>query len=173
MSDQSEGPGWWLASDGKRYPPPRPRFQSWPRPPRQTNDAWGCAQALVAVAALVGLLAVVGLFLVAFGDVDVTESDDDELDDVELVGCETDTVGARELVATLRVTNDSSDRSDYSIEVTFSSDATGDQIDTGIALVSNLQPGQSTTTTAEVFPGGPNTGGFDCEVVSVDRSASR
>jgi Domain of unknown function (DUF4190) len=35
MSDTSQGPGWWLASDGKWYPP-----EAWTGPPRQ-SDAVG------------------------------------------------------------------------------------------------------------------------------------
>jgi hypothetical protein len=32
MSDTSQGPGWWLASDGKWYPP-----EAWTGPPRQSD----------------------------------------------------------------------------------------------------------------------------------------
>jgi hypothetical protein len=34
MSDTSQGPGWWLASDGKWYPP-----EAWTGPPRQSDAA--------------------------------------------------------------------------------------------------------------------------------------
>lgn len=36
MSDTSQGPGWWLASDGKWYPP-----EAWTGPPRQSDAAGG------------------------------------------------------------------------------------------------------------------------------------
>ena len=32
MSDTSGGPGWWLASDGRWYPP-----EAWTGPPRQSD----------------------------------------------------------------------------------------------------------------------------------------
>jgi hypothetical protein len=38
MSDTSQGPGWWLASDGRWYPP-----ETWTGPPRQSDAAWPAA----------------------------------------------------------------------------------------------------------------------------------
>ena len=41
MSDKSEGPGWWIASDGKWYPPelhPSVREESTTQPPMQGLD---------------------------------------------------------------------------------------------------------------------------------------
>ena len=41
MSDKSEGPGWWIASDGKWYPPelhPTVRKESTTQPPMQGLD---------------------------------------------------------------------------------------------------------------------------------------
>lgn len=35
MSDTSQGPGWWLASDGRWYPP-----EAWTGPPREPQAAW-------------------------------------------------------------------------------------------------------------------------------------
>jgi hypothetical protein len=35
MSDTSQGPGWWLASDGKWYPP-----DAWTGPPMAPETAW-------------------------------------------------------------------------------------------------------------------------------------
>ena len=73
MSDQSRGPGWWLASDGKWYPPDQaptvPPPETWaappPGPPPSTGMSSGAKVGLV-VGAVVGLLlliAVAALFL--------------------------------------------------------------------------------------------------------------
>jgi hypothetical protein len=74
MSDSPQGPGWWLASDGKYYPPEQaPQPQPPPPPPvapppvgapapapANKSGGKGCLYALIAVAALV-LIAVVGV----------------------------------------------------------------------------------------------------------------
>jgi hypothetical protein len=41
MSDTSQGQGWWLASDGKWYPP-----EAWTGPPRQTDATYATAGAM-------------------------------------------------------------------------------------------------------------------------------
>ena len=66
MSDQSQGPGWWLASDGKWYPPQSPPpYQPAPyRPPvGPSSKKSGCSSA----ALLGGLLVVLLLLFVAIG----------------------------------------------------------------------------------------------------------
>jgi hypothetical protein len=64
MSDQQQGPGWWLASDGKWYPPdqapPLPPAETWasppPGPPPRSGMSTGAIVALV-VTIVVGSLA--------------------------------------------------------------------------------------------------------------------
>lgn len=64
MSDQSQGPGWWLASDGKWYPPQPPQFV---QPAKQGPN--GCAVAAAVVSALVIVGMIVAVVLVEqFGD---------------------------------------------------------------------------------------------------------
>ena len=73
MSDQSHGPGWWLASDGRWYPPDQapavPPPETWatppPGPPPSSGTSKGAVIALVAVGGLVvlALLSVVALQL--------------------------------------------------------------------------------------------------------------
>ena len=65
MSDQSQGPGWWLASDGRWYPPDQapavPPPESWAPPPAGPPRSGRSTGAVMAIAAVVGL---VGLLLV-------------------------------------------------------------------------------------------------------------
>ncbi len=73
MSDQSQGPGWWIASDGKWYPPDQapavPPPETWATPPAgpppRSGMSTGAVIALVAVVAFVGLalLSIVALQL--------------------------------------------------------------------------------------------------------------
>ncbi len=93
----------------------------------------------------------------------------DELDDVRLDDCSKD----RSLgwsTATLEITNDSSEPSDYSIEVTFESRDGSKNFGTGIAFVTNIAAGQSKTE--EVSSLEEATGKFKCKITSVDRTAS-
>ncbi|MEQ1786229.1 MAG: hypothetical protein ABL966_04180 [Acidimicrobiales bacterium] len=65
MSDAPQGPGWWIASDGRWYPPdeapPVPPASTWatppPGPPPRSGLSTGAIVAL-SIAAVVGLLAV-------------------------------------------------------------------------------------------------------------------
>lgn len=86
MSDTSQGPGWWLASDGKWYPPEQaPQPQPPPVPPPQaapppsaappplpqqaaasSGGGKGCIYALIAVAAVVVLGTVGTVLAIAF-----------------------------------------------------------------------------------------------------------
>jgi hypothetical protein len=88
MSDVSQGPGWWQASDGKWYPPqqaptaappppppaygPPPAPQWGGPPPAKKGGGKGCliALAIVGVIAVIGIIATVVLVLVAKDEVD-------------------------------------------------------------------------------------------------------
>jgi hypothetical protein len=68
MSEQSQGPGWWLASDGKWYPPDQapavPPPETWaepsaippPGPPPSSGMSTGAKVAIAVVAGLGGLI---------------------------------------------------------------------------------------------------------------------
>ena len=74
MSDQSQGPGWWLASDGRWYPPDQapavPPAETWATPPPgppPPSGLSGGAKGLIVGAAVLGLLLVVGLVALLVG----------------------------------------------------------------------------------------------------------
>jgi hypothetical protein len=72
------------------------------------------------------------------------------------------------MVATMDVTNQSSERSNYFIEVSFEA-PDGSQLATGNAVVNALEPDQSTTTEALSATEGPTGGEFTCRVTDVER----
>jgi hypothetical protein len=231
-SDQSQGPGWWQASDGKWYPPqqatqqpppPAPPTPSPVPPPanglataalvlgiigvlfglipltafvaiilgvlalifglvgrskqtKRTMATWGAALGLASI-----ILAIIGFVILAnavddvddaFQDFDnqVAEEGQRELADVDLTSCDVDNT-LNTMVATLHVTNNSSERSEYAIDVVFNDEANGNQLGTGFAIVNNLDPDQETDVDADSLESAP-AGGFTCDVVSVDRFAS-
>ena len=70
MSDQSQGPGWWLASDGKWYPPDQapavPPPETWATPPAGPPPAAGMSTgAKVAIALAGGFVVLVVLSILA------------------------------------------------------------------------------------------------------------
>lgn len=89
--------------------------------------------------------------------------------DVSISSCGTDSLG--QLEAVLSVTNNSSKSSDYMIEVVFESADGSTQLDSSIAFVSNLAPGQKASTEAISFTDAP-AGDFKCRVTDVTRTAS-
>jgi len=94
----------------------------------------------------------------------------DQVDDVTLGECTTDPT-LNLLTGTVEVTNDSSDTSDYNIEVVFQSADGATQFGTGTAFVSSLASGQTTTAevaTLDEAPAEP----FECKLTSVFRTAS-
>jgi hypothetical protein len=196
VSDSSQGPGWWLASDGKWYPPqppapppdlppptlppptlPPPSYGPAPPPtgayagpigPPPSSGTNGCLKWGLIVGGIIAVLGIGSCVFVASRVDDVVDDidfdDSEEFDDVDLEGCGRDSSGF--LRADLEVTNDSSERSNYLVTVTFE-DGDGDQIDTGVANVVALEPRQSTAVTAQSFA--EFTGDFDCRVVGVER----
>jgi hypothetical protein len=186
MSDVPEGPGWWQASDGKYYPPqpptaPPPPPTSPPAPPPSgyyapgplapapaQSGMSGCLKAFLIVLAVLVVLGVGScvVLVVVAEDVgeDLIEEQGDEADDIQGVDCGTSSAGF--MAAELEVTNDSSERSNYFIDVSFES-SNGDQIDTAFVNVSSLDPGQSTTIEATTLT--EPTGDFTCRVVEVER----
>lgn len=148
-------------------------YPSMPPPAPSSGGMNGCLIALLVVLAIgvvVGLGSCVALVVVA-DDVaedvedDLVEEQADEVDDVSQPTCERGTAG--DLRATMTVTNDSSERSNYTIEVAFNA-TNGSLLDTGYATVSALAPGQSTEAVASTIVQVPEQE-FTCEVASVQR----
>lgn len=198
MSDTSQGPGWWQASDGKWYPPeqapaaappPPPAATSFPPPqpaygpppqqyaplppgyaPPASQGMSGCLKAFLIVLAVSVVLGAVALVIVvvAVDDAvdDFEENRSSEVDDVSDLECDVDVAG--DLHATFTVENDSSDRSNYVIEITFEDDG-GDQLDTAVAFVNGLESGQRTEGEATTFTDAPSDGGFSCRILEVER----
>lgn len=67
MSDSSQGPGWWLASDGKWYAPQAPQVPPPPAPAKSGMS--GCAVALIVggIMAVLGVVGVIVLLVLAVG----------------------------------------------------------------------------------------------------------
>jgi hypothetical protein len=128
----------------------------------------GCLKVGLIVLAVLFVLGIGSCVAIAFVADDVVDDlereQGDEADDVTDVSCSTNDAGF--MVAELRVTNDSSERSTYFIDVSFEA-ANGDQIDTALASVSSLEPGQSTTVQA-VTATDPD-GDFTCRAAEVER----
>ena len=76
-------------------------------------------------------------------------------------------VGDRWMEATVEVTNRTSKRSNYMIEVAFTSPDKSVQLDTAYAMVSGLAPGQQATKQASTVT--ESDGPFECEVLDVTR----
>lgn len=90
--------------------------------------------------------------------------------DVEVTDCMTEEfIGPK---AVFNVTNNSSGRSNYIIEVSFESEDGSTQYGTGTAFLNNLEPGQSKTEEAVAFEEIPDGASFNCRLVEVDRFAS-
>ena len=139
-----------------------------PPPPSSSSGTNVLVWVLVAigVVVLLGMGACVALVVaVGEGAEDVSQSAADEADDVSETRCRTD-AGAF-LAAEVEVTNDSSERSNYSIEVVFES-AEGDQIDTAFAFVSALEPGRSTSVDVQSLTEA-TVPGVTCRVTDVER----
>jgi hypothetical protein len=84
--------------------------------------------------------------------------------DIELLGCDEDD---RWMVAEVRIVNGSSERSNYSVEVAYTSPDGSVQLETATAGVRALEPGQSATDLANTYE--PKPAEFECSVVDVFR----
>jgi len=201
MSDVSQGPGWWQASDGRWYPPqsvppaapvappppapgPPPQWGAPPAgPPKKANR--GCLIALAIVGALVvlGGIAATVLIVVVGREVDdrvdddggiTSFSDNDEnppADDVTLGDCGP-AEGTRFMRATVDVRNHSSEASNYLITVAFESEDGGRQLATSTTGVNALGADQTTTSEVNSFQEAPGGQEFSCRVTQVERFAA-
>jgi hypothetical protein len=97
-----------------------------------------------------------------------TNGDNPPAADVTVSKCEADEFM---MTANLAITNNSSKRSDYFIEVAFL-DANGTHIGDGLASASNVEPGQSAAEDAGDFAPDGFSGAITCKLTDVNRTAS-
>lgn len=185
MSDSSQGPGWWQASDGRWYPPQPANLAPTPPPANKSNKGCLTALAIVGVLAVLGIIAVVVLIAVAADEAEeavdrvrVSEEGvrsfsgnetNPPAEDVVVTECATDELGY--MVARGTVTNHSSEASDYFIEVAFESEDEATQLATGNASLSSIGPGQDAPLEANSFTEAPGEL-LSCRVTEVNRFAS-
>lgn len=169
MSDQSQGHGWWMASDGKWYPPEQSTHL--PPPPASPNRQAmnGCLKAALIAGAVVFVLGggCAALLSNAADDVseDLAEEDADKLDDARITKCAVDDLGY--MAATVEITNNSSERSNYDVTVSYTSPDGSEQYATGDAFAQALAPGQKRLEAAQSLKDAP--GKFKCEITDVFR----
>ncbi|HET6832921.1 MAG TPA: hypothetical protein VFH30_03565 [Acidimicrobiales bacterium] len=148
--------------------PPYPRPAPTPPPP-----AWeaprprghGCLVALAIVAGLTVLLVLLVAALLARASDSADEERRREAADVELTDCLPTDAG--HMASTVRITNHSSKRSNYVVDVVFESVDGSRQLATRSVVVNDLEPGQATQQQAGTLTPSPER--FDCRVSQVQR----
>lgn len=162
------GTRWW---DGAQWsartgPPPQGGAVVYEQPKRKRSWA-----KILLVVTLVFLAMIAGcVALVGQAAKDIEENDEAAWSDVETPRCAWEP-GFERFRAVGSVTNGSSKRSDYVIEVKAVSEA-GSQLDTSVAFVRTLDPGQSAQWEATFFGVGAGAGKATCQLVDVTRTAS-
>jgi hypothetical protein len=178
VSDQSQGAGWWQASDGKWYPPSQAAQATPPAPPApgsaygpptapvaQPGMAYpagdavaqpakqgmsGCAKAALVVLVL-GLILGGGCVIAAMVFSDEVA---DSIDDITENGREDVDITSCErddagfMVAELEITNSSSGRSQYTVIVEFESSDGTESIQSTLIPVGGVDPGETTEVEA-------------------------
>jgi hypothetical protein len=179
MTEAQSPPGWYpdpAGSGQQRYFDGTTWTENYApgAPPAATaagKKGHGCLYAVLGAVAVIGLLIVFGI--VALGGAakkvsdDITKTNQQVAKEVKLTGCATDTIGFVEAAGTVH--NTSSGRSDYLIDVAVN-DSSGTQLDSGSAIVNNVEPGQTAKWTAMTTA--KPTGSVTCKVVAASRHAS-
>jgi len=149
------------------YPPQPPLVPS-PYPPVSAPPqprGRGCLVAMAIAAGLAVLLALLLVALLASASDSVDEERLREAADVELTECSP--TGAGHMASTVRITNHSSKRSNYVVDIVFESPGGARQLATRSVLVNDLEPGQVSQQEAGTLV--PSAGDFDCRVSQVQR----
>lgn len=145
------------------YPPPAPM-----PPPRQgapRPQGRGCLVALAVVAGLTVLLVLLAAALLARASDSADDERRREAADVELTDCLP--TGAGHLASTVLITNHSSKRSNYVVDVVFESADGSRQLAARSLFVKDLEPGQATRQEGGTLTPAPES--FDCRVSQVQR----
>ncbi len=146
------------------YPPaaPMPAPPDW-RAPRPRGQ--GCLVALAIVAGLTVFLVLLAAAMLARASDSVDEARRREAADVELTDCLPTDAGL--MASTVKVTNHSSKRSNYVIDIVFESSDGSRQLAARSVFVNDLEPGQATQQEAGTLTSTPAS--FDCRVSQVQR----
>jgi hypothetical protein len=199
MSDVSQGPGWWQASDGRWYPPqpaapvappppppgppPVPQWGAPTTKPKSSNRGCLIALGIVGAVLVLGIVATVIVIAAVGNEVEdrvdedggITNfSDNDEnppADDVSIGECGPAPT-TNFMRATVEVRNHSSEASNYLVTVAFESEDGGRQLATTTTGVNALGPDQTTTVEANSFSEAEGGQAFDCQITGVERFAA-
>jgi hypothetical protein len=146
------------------YPPPAPM----PPPPGRAASrlrGQGCLVALAVVASLTVVLILLAAALLARASDSADDERRREAADVELTDCLP--TGAGHMASTVTITNHSSKRSNYVVDVVFESADGSRQLAARSLFVNDLGPGQATRQEAGTLTPAPAS--FDCRVSQVQR----
>jgi hypothetical protein len=146
------------------YPPPAtvPPVPAWGAPRTRGR---GCLVALALVFGLAVLLVLVAAALLARASDSADEERQREAADVELTDCLPSEAG--HMASTVRITNHSSKRSNYVVDVVFESFDGSRQLAARSVFVNDLEPGQATQQQAGTLT--PSPARFDCRISQVQR----
>jgi hypothetical protein len=144
-----------------------------PHPPPAPTPAWGaprprgqgCLVALAVVAGLTVLLVLLAAALLARASDSADDERRREAADVRLADCLPTSAG--HMASTVRVTNHSSKRSNYVVDVVFESADGSRQLAARTVSVNDLEPGQTTQQEAGTLTAAPTS--FDCRLSQVQR----
>jgi hypothetical protein len=181
MSDTSQGPGWWQASDKKWYPPERhASYAAPPHPPgRQRRERGsgaasvgrGCLMAIGVAAVAVVVLIIIVIVVAVSGSKSSNKpgsgsSSHPAAADVTVTCAAPDSLGFWH--AHVTVTNHSSKASNYLYTVEWD-DAAGNRLQSAGSIENAVAPGQ--TSTSDATAPAPSTGGtvVTCKAVDVNR----
>jgi hypothetical protein len=146
------------------YPPPAPM----PPPPGRAASrlrGQGCLVALAVVASLTVVLILLAAALLARASDSADDERRREAADVELTDCLP--TGAGHMASTVTITNHSSKRSNYVVDVVFESADGSRQLAARSLFVNDLEPGQATRQGAGTLTPAPAS--FDCRLSHVQR----
>lgn len=136
---------------------------------QQKQGMSGCLKGGLIALAVFAILGVGCAALLAFSADEVVDEqakrEEEILKDAELVDCVVGDAGF--MVGNVKVTNNSSERSNYSVDVSFTSPDGSEQLDSASAIVNSLEPGQTANAEALTLTEAP--GEFDCKITDVFR----
>ncbi len=159
---------------GPEYTQPQspfvPPFPSTAYPPKKKGMS-GWAIALIVIGVVILVLCGGGVALIGLVGKGISDSQNAAKKDVSLSSCSADQsqydlVGPK---AVVDVTNHGTRKATYSVTVEFVSSDGGTQIGTGVAVVNDLQAGQSAQADAVSFKGGQGSNAFKCNITKVSK----